>query len=541
MRAVHFCRTCDFRLPYCVRTDRRYCSQRCRIWDYRHPGWKRPDFSPRTWGLPDPLGRGRPKTLKEALRALAEARDYAAKLEAAAKAQQIEVRRLRDRLAELRDEVGTANARLTADRDAVQAELEKAHQRLVEIEQQAKDAVAQSKSYQERADALTARLKMADEAVAEQQAGSERLTRELAELRQADTKRAEEISKLTTEAAALATRRDELVAQNAELTKAREELREQAREEQRRATEREAALAQARGELSTLRQAHDQQAHAHNQEIGKLRSETVSLTRSRDELAERNKILSAHTEGLRIRAEAAEKTVVQREEELNLQRRNFAAAEKAHQEIHVVAESGNRSLNAERERRIALEGRVEQLAREIENLTRASRPPSGNDQLSLFGPREETLWAELREVRIHRDEAIAERELLAARLLRWMSPGQYLEHATAAGYDITKDPLIQLKREEVLVESRLADWQTAKKKRRRARPLDPSQSITEQAYAAALSFRWKQMNHPHLRRKQRPTWRTVGFLLDPESEKYLLTLTRERIEDLKRKIVTEAV
>lgn len=376
---------------------------------------------------------------------------------------------------------------------------------------------------------------------AEQQGGLERLTQELAELRQADRARAGEIDKLKTEAADLAKQRDVLRTQNAELTKSGEELRAQASKEQQRATEREASLEQVRGELSTLRKAHVQQAEAHAQEIGKLRSEAVGLTRTRDELTERYKALTASADGLRARAEAAERTLAQREEELSQQRRSFTAAEKAHQEIHFVAESGSRSLNIEKERRIALERRVEQLTREIERLTRASQPTSGSEQLSLFGPREETLWAELREVRIHRDEAIAERELLATRLLQLMSPGQYLEHAAAAGYDITKDPLIQLKREEVLVESRLADWQEKKKKRRRARPLDPSQSITEQAYAAALTFRWKQVNQPHLRRKEKPRWITVGFLLDAESEKYLLMLTRERIEDLKRRIVEAAV
>lgn len=45
-----------------------------------------------------------------------------------------------------------------------------------------------------------------------------------------------------------------------------------------------------------------------------------------------------------------------------------------------------------------------------------------------------------------------------------MAPGQYLEHAAAAGYDLTKDPLIRLKREEVLVENRLAALQQARNK-----------------------------------------------------------------------------
>lgn len=139
-------------------------------------------------------------------------------------------------------------------------------------------------------------------------------------------------------------------------------------------------------------------------------------------------------------------------------------------------------------------------------------------------------------MRRHRDDAITERELLAARILKLMAPGQYREHATAAGYDVTQDPLIRLKRNKVLVENRLAAWPESHGKRRRARRLDPEQTLDEQAYAAALSSRWKQIDHPHPRRKHPPKWVAVGFLLDAESERYLLTLTEERIEEMRRKM-----
>lgn len=523
MRAVHFCRTCDFRLPYCVRTDRRYCSQRCRLWGYRHPGSKRPDFSPQGWGHPEPPGRGHPRTLAEALHALGEARDYAAQLEAAAKAQQLETRRLRDRLAALRGEAAEARTKLTAGSEELQAELEKAQRRLAQLEEQAKDATAQAKAHQAQAEVLAVRVKKSDEAAVEQQVATERLTAELTELRQADACRTEETNKLHTAVA--------------ELTKTRDDLQGQAQSALARATESDVALQQARGELSTLRQSRTRQAEEHAQEVGKLKSQAAALTAQREQLAEQIKALSTSAEGLRARAERAETTLAQRDEELSVQHRNFVAAEQAHKEVHIVAESESRSLSAEKSRRLAAEQRVEQLTRELERLARASRlEEGGHQQLSLFGPREEVLWAELRDVRSHRDAAIAERELLSARILRLMSPGKYLEHAAAAGYDITKDPLIRLKREEVLVEGQLAALQASKKKRRRARPYDPAETLDEQAYAAALTFRWKQINHPHKRRKQKPTWVSVGFLLDAESEKYLALLTEERIEEIERKI-----
>ena len=37
-----FCLTCEFRLPYCVRSDREFCGERCRGWWYLHQvksGW----------------------------------------------------------------------------------------------------------------------------------------------------------------------------------------------------------------------------------------------------------------------------------------------------------------------------------------------------------------------------------------------------------------------------------------------------------------------------------------------------------------------
>jgi hypothetical protein len=62
------------------------------------------------------------------------------------------------------------------------------------------------------------------------------------------------------------------------------------------------------------------------------------------------------------------------------------------------------------------------------------------------------LATELQEVKHHRDFAVEEQQRLAARLLQLMSPGRYLEHAAAAGYDITTDPLIKRMQESVLIE-----------------------------------------------------------------------------------------
>ena len=85
MREAHFCRTCEFRLPYCVRSDREFCGEQCRGWWYLHPGQKRLDFAPGEARPRRRINCGQPKTLAEALRTLAEVRAHAAQLEAAAR------------------------------------------------------------------------------------------------------------------------------------------------------------------------------------------------------------------------------------------------------------------------------------------------------------------------------------------------------------------------------------------------------------------------------------------------------------------------
>ena len=130
MRAVHHCETCDFRLPYCVRTDRRFCGQRCRVWWYRNPGCKRPDLSPRNWGQPEPPSKAQPKTFAEALHALAETRRYAAELEATAKQRQRVAEERHQRISALRDAATASNLRLRTERDELKDKLDEAQLQL---------------------------------------------------------------------------------------------------------------------------------------------------------------------------------------------------------------------------------------------------------------------------------------------------------------------------------------------------------------------------------------------------------------------------
>ena len=190
-------------------------------------------------------------------------------------------------------------------------------------------------------------------------------------------------------------------------------------------------------------------------------------------------------------------------------------------------------------RSITAERHVEQLRQELRRLIMT--PPSllsEAQRLALLDLHQDLLATELQEVKHHRDIAVEEQARLATRLLELMSPGRYLEHAAAAGYDITTDPLIKRMQESVLIEGQLAQWQRATGKRQRARAFDIQQTLVEQAYAAAIKERWKHIDHPHKSFRRTPYWLATGILLDEESERHLLKVTEDRVVVMQQKIGT---
>jgi hypothetical protein len=91
-------------------------------------------------------------------------------------------------------------------------------------------------------------------------------------------------------------------------------------------------------------------------------------------------------------------------------------------------------------------------------------------------------------------------------------------------------------RRDVLVADRYAVWQATNMQRMTARRRDPNQTLDEQAYAAALAARWRLIDHPHVRLGTMPRWSILGLLLDQKSEKYLLTIAHERIDEMNSRI-----
>jgi predicted nucleic acid-binding Zn-ribbon protein len=264
--------------------------------------------------------------------------------------------------------------------------------------------------------------------------------------------------------------------------------------------------------------------------IDRLHRESEEHRQSKERVVTEHEGLNRRFEELRARFDESDRALKQRDSELTTQRQSFTASERAHREIHATADSVVRSLIEERNRRITAERHVEQLRQELRRLIMT--PPSllGEAQrLTLLDLHYNLLSTELQEVKHHRDFAVEEQQRLAARLLQLMSPGRYLEHAAAAGYDITTDPLIKRMQESVLIEGQLAQWQRATGKRQRARAFDMEQTVVEQAYAAAIKERWKHVDHPHQSFRRTPYWLATGILLDAESERHLLKVTEDRI------------
>ena len=212
--------------------------------------------------------------------------------------------------------------------------------------------------------------------------------------------------------------------------------------------------------------------------------------------------------------------------------------ERVSQEAKEMVGSAERTLELERERRQSVEAMNEELRETMRRIELAALGSDGTPAWTA-AQQEQALLRELKSLREQRDGVSNERDLLSRRLLRLMEPGQYLAHATTANYDAVTDPLIALKRRELRVENDWAAIQEARNMRRRARKLDPEQTVDEQAYASALASRWRLIDRPHSRLPTPPVWHIIGFLLDEAREKYLLAIGKERIETITQKLKQE--
>lgn len=207
-------------------------------------------------------------------------------------------------------------------------------------------------------------------------------------------------------------------------------------------------------------------------------------------------------------------------EEVATLRTKLGQSEAAHKAVSDVAESQRRTIRNEQQRRKDLESRLDQL---LKSPKPSQSTADGQNTHSAMDEylRAERLADENRELRRHRDQVAHERERIANRILRLMSPGQYGNHAASAGYDPTADPLIGWKTDELRVLDHYARWQKKYMCRVTARKLKEQRPIDEQAIEAALTDRWKLMTKPPARLRWEPQWLIVGFRLDERSEEFL--------------------
>ena len=444
---------------------------------------KRLDFSPGE-DIPSRRRRGQPKTLAEALMLLALEGTRADEAEAAAKQAQTSEGILRNQLATVRDELAeerTKSASLRAELEDFRVQLATVRDEL--SEERKKNATLRDELEDERRKHAETELQCRNE-----ESRADKMESRYNSLSD-DLERAEAYS-----------------------------------------TELEEEIERMRGHTEDVR--FDLEV-----KIDRLRRESEEHRKSKERVVKEHEGLNRKYEDLRGQFDERERALKTRDGELMKQRQSFTASERAHQEIHATADSVVRSLVEERNRRITAERHVEQLRQELQRLI--MNPPSllGEAQrLTLLDLHYNLLSTELQEVKHHRDFAVEEQQRMAARLLQLMSPGRYLEHAAAAGYDITTDPLIKRMQESVLVAGQLAQWQRATGKRKRARAFDMNQSLVEQAYAASIKERWKHIDHPRQSFRGTPYWLVTGILLDEASERHLLKVTEDRIATNQQKI-----
>ena len=345
---------------------------------------------------------------------------------------------------------------------------------------------------------------------------------------------------------------------------ARAEQAEQERRDWQQRYEEQAA------ELAQLRRKYDEQKHAaavqrrdHETKMEELRGElTEKLSAAQAELEEANERLEEITEERDVLQELLAESdasldslrqdveeLESEEEELRRQsnetsrlvkecealRSRLAQTERAHKEVSEVADSQRRTIRYEQQRRTELEKQLDQA------LKAPKTPPKEHDTGMT-----ETAWAahlraeqlavENQRLRMHRDAVAHERERISNRILRMMSPGQYLDHAASAGYDPTKDPLIQRKIDELRVLDRYSRWQKRYMRRVTARRLKEERPIDEQAIEAALTDRWKLITKPLVSLRSEPKWIIIGFLLDERSEAFLRKQSRDRATGMERRM-----
>ena len=90
------------------------------------------------------------------------------------------------------------------------------------------------------------------------------------------------------------------------------------------------------------------------------------------------------------------------------------------------------------------------------------------------------------------------------------------------------DLYVQMQR-ELMIRDRFAEWEETHRRRGTERRVDPLRPLSAQALDATIAVRWQFFANPPLSFRRRPRWEVEGILLDPRSERFLISLSQERI------------
>ena len=212
-----------------------------------------------------------------------------------------------------------------------------------------------------------------------------------------------------------------------------------------------------------------------------------------------------------------------------------------YRELSTVSQELRRIHEAEM-RRVAEQDR---LLQEALALALEGEPPlSGEwtaDSAARVQRRATLLAAENEQLRRNCAQVSAERQQLSSRLLAILLPGQAAAHASGVNYEADRDPLIAQKRLELTLLDAYAVWQSQHMYDVRARRLDPNKTLDEQALEAALAARWRLIVQPPLpvrNRRQPLRWVSIGFCLDPASERFLLRDSQRRMNEINEQMRT---
>lgn len=212
-----------------------------------------------------------------------------------------------------------------------------------------------------------------------------------------------------------------------------------------------------------------------------------------------------------------------------------------YRELSTVSEELRRIHEAEMRRG----AEQDRLLQEALALALEGEPPlSGEwtaDSAARVQRRATLLTAENEQLRRNCAQVAAERQQLSSRLLAILLPGQAAAHASGVNYEADRDPLISQKRLELTLLDTYAAWQSQHMYDVRARRLDPNKTLDEQALEAALAARWRLVVQPPLpvrNRRQPLRWVSIGFCLDPASERFLLRDSQRRMNEIRDQMRT---